>query len=96
MILKKGIQVKIISGKDKGKTGEILEINRKLNKVGLEIYVIKWSQRQSIQFPNHYMVNHGMFNGRADDSCWWNNPINGKRPFYGRLASNYGCTAANF
>ncbi len=33
MILKKGIQVKIISGKDRGKTGEILEINRKLNKV---------------------------------------------------------------
>ena len=33
MILKKGIQVKIISGKDKGKTGEILEINRKLSKI---------------------------------------------------------------
>ena len=33
MILKKGAQVKIISGKDKGKTGEILEINRKLQKV---------------------------------------------------------------
>tara|TARA_B100001121_G_C18182791_1_gene386452 strand:- start:185 stop:436 length:252 start_codon:yes stop_codon:yes gene_type:complete len=33
MILKKGNQVKIISGKDKGKTGEILEINRELNKV---------------------------------------------------------------
>ena len=33
MILKKGIQVKIISGKDKVKTGEILEINRKLNKI---------------------------------------------------------------
>ncbi len=33
MMLKKGIQVKIISGKDKGKTGEILEINRKLNRV---------------------------------------------------------------
>jgi len=33
MILKKGVQVKIITGKDKGKTGEILEINRKLNKV---------------------------------------------------------------
>tara|TARA_B100000941_G_C28439816_1_gene519031 strand:+ start:282 stop:527 length:246 start_codon:yes stop_codon:yes gene_type:complete len=32
-MLKKGIQVKIISGKDKGKTGEILEINRKLNRV---------------------------------------------------------------
>ncbi len=28
MLLKKGIQVKVISGKDKGKTGEILEINR--------------------------------------------------------------------
>ena len=33
MILKKGIQVKVITGKDKGKTGEILEINRKLQKV---------------------------------------------------------------
>ena len=33
MILKKGSQVKIITGKDKGKTGEILEINKKLNKV---------------------------------------------------------------
>ena len=33
MMLKKGPQVKIISGKDKGKTGEILEINQKLNKL---------------------------------------------------------------
>ena len=33
MIIKKGTQVKVISGKDKGKTGEILEINRKLQKV---------------------------------------------------------------
>ena len=33
MQLKKGTQVKIISGKDKGKTGEILEINRKLDKI---------------------------------------------------------------
>ena len=33
MELKKGIQVKIIAGKDKGKTGEILEINRKLDKI---------------------------------------------------------------
>ena len=33
MILKKGAQVKIIAGKDKGKNGEILEINRKLNKI---------------------------------------------------------------
>ena len=36
MILKKGVQVKIISGKDKGKTGEILEINKKLNKVKIK------------------------------------------------------------
>ena len=33
MIIKKGSQVKILSGKDKGKTGEILEINRRLEKV---------------------------------------------------------------
>ena len=36
MILKKGTQVKIISGKDKGKTGEILEIHRKLNRVKIK------------------------------------------------------------
>ena len=33
MLLKKGTQVKIISGKDKGKSGEVLEINKKLNKI---------------------------------------------------------------
>ena len=33
MILKKGNQVIIITGKYKGKTGEILEIDRKLNKI---------------------------------------------------------------
>ena len=36
MIIKKGTQVKIMTGKDKGKTGEILEINRKLNKVKIK------------------------------------------------------------
>ena len=36
MILKKGIQVKVIAGKDKGKTGEILEINRKLGKIKIK------------------------------------------------------------
>ncbi len=36
MNLKKGTQVKIISGKDKGKIGEILEINRVLNKVKIK------------------------------------------------------------
>ena len=47
MILKKGAQVKIISGKDKGKTGEILEINRKLNKLKIKsINMIKSIQNQ--------------------------------------------------
>ena len=36
MILKKGNQVKIITGKDKGKIGEILEIDRKLNKIKIK------------------------------------------------------------
>ena len=36
MNLKKGTQVKIISGKDKGKSGEILEINRKLGKLKIK------------------------------------------------------------
>ena len=36
MNYKKGIQVKIIAGKDKGKTGEILEINRKDSKVKIK------------------------------------------------------------
>ena len=36
MNLKKGNQVKILSGKDKGKSGEILEINRKLEKVKIK------------------------------------------------------------
>ena len=36
MILKKGTQVKIISGKDKGKTGEILEIDRKTSKIKIK------------------------------------------------------------
>ena len=36
MNLKKGAQVKIISGKDKGKTGEILELDRKLNKIKIK------------------------------------------------------------
>ena len=36
MMLKKGMQVKIITGKDRGKTGEILEINKKLNRVKIK------------------------------------------------------------
>ena len=36
MIFKKGTQVKVISGSDKGKTGEVLEINRKLGKLKIK------------------------------------------------------------
>ena len=36
MNLKKGTQVKVLSGKDKGKTGEILEINRRLGKIKIK------------------------------------------------------------
>ena len=36
MILKKVTQLKVISGKDKGKTGEILEINRKLDRIKIK------------------------------------------------------------
>ena len=42
MILKKGIQVKVIAGKDRGKVGEVLEINRKLNKIKIKsVNIIK-------------------------------------------------------
>ena len=36
MKIKKGTQVKVITGKDKGKTGEIIEISRKLNMVKIK------------------------------------------------------------
>ena len=36
MNLKKGTQVKIIAGKDRGKTGEILEIDRKQKKIKIK------------------------------------------------------------
>ena len=44
--LKKGNQVKIIAGKDKGKTGEILEINRRSNLVKVKsINLVKKHQK---------------------------------------------------
>ena len=36
MILKKGNQVKVLAGKDRGKTGEVLEIDRKMNKIKIK------------------------------------------------------------
>ena len=41
-MIKKGIQVQIICGKDKGKKGEVIEINRSENKAKIKgINIIK-------------------------------------------------------
>ena len=46
MKIKMGNQVKIITGKDKGKTGEIIEINRKLNMIKVKaINLVKKHQK---------------------------------------------------
>ena len=46
MKIKMGNQVKIITGKDKGKTGEVIEINRKLNLLKVKaINLIKKHQK---------------------------------------------------
>ena len=45
-MIKKGVQVKILSGKDKGKTGEVIEINRKLNSIKVKaINLVKKHQK---------------------------------------------------
>ena len=36
MKIKKGNQVKVITGKDKGKTGEVIEISRKMNTIKIK------------------------------------------------------------
>ena len=41
-----GNQVKIITGKDKGKTGEVIEINRKLNMIKVKaVNLVKKHQK---------------------------------------------------
>tara|TARA_Y100001936_G_C15939693_1_gene594053 strand:- start:800 stop:1042 length:243 start_codon:yes stop_codon:yes gene_type:complete len=46
MKIKKGNQVKITTGKDKGKTGEVIEISRRLNKVKIKaINLVKKHQK---------------------------------------------------
>jgi len=46
MKIKKGNQVKVITGKDKGKTGEVIEINRKLNMIKIKaINLVKKHQK---------------------------------------------------
>tara|TARA_Y200000002_G_scaffold237550_1_gene196261 strand:- start:152 stop:403 length:252 start_codon:yes stop_codon:yes gene_type:complete len=36
MLFKKGTKVLVISGKDKGKTGDVLEINKRLGKIKIK------------------------------------------------------------
>ena len=46
MKIKMGNQVKIITGKDKGKTGEIIEISRKINMIKVKaINLVKKHQK---------------------------------------------------
>tara|TARA_B100000767_G_C19328820_1_gene354806 strand:+ start:37 stop:276 length:240 start_codon:yes stop_codon:yes gene_type:complete len=46
MKIKMGNQVKIITGKDKGKSGEVIEINRKLNMIKVKaINLVKKHQK---------------------------------------------------
>jgi large subunit ribosomal protein L24 len=46
MIIKKGNQVKVITGKDKGKTGEVIEISRKLNMIKVKaVNLVKKHQK---------------------------------------------------
>ena len=48
MKIKMGNQVKIITGKDNGKTGEVIEINRKLNMIKVKaINLVKKHQKQT-------------------------------------------------
>ena len=84
MILKKGAQVKIITGKDKGKTGEILEIDRKLNKIKVKsINIIKKhlkptkenkggiiSKESFIHWSNVKNLDNEKKNKKVTDSKW--------------------------
>ena len=46
MKIKMGNQVKIITGKDKGKTGEVIEISRKLNMIKVKaVNLVKKHQK---------------------------------------------------
>ena len=50
--LKKGDQVVVISGKDKGKTGQILEVNKSLNKVKVSgVNIVKKHRKPSQETP---------------------------------------------
>ena len=50
--LKKGDQVIVITGKDKGKTGQILEVNRASNKVKVSgVNVVKKHRKPSQETP---------------------------------------------
>ena len=67
MILKKGAQVKIISGKDKGKTGEILEINRKLEKVNIKSDISSVKENETSQSQENSYENASNNNETEQD-----------------------------
>ena len=59
MIIKKGTQVKIITGKDRGITGEILEIDRKQKRVKIKSINNHYIQREILysKFRNIKKIN---------------------------------------
>ena len=69
MILKKGTQVKVVYGKDKGKTGEILEINKKLNKIKIKsINMIKRHTKPTKENNFVFLDNDGKEHGLPEQN----------------------------
>ena len=56
MSIKKGMQVKILVGKDKGKTGEILEILRKKKKTMFIQLREKFYIKMLFTVPGHFYM----------------------------------------
>ena len=56
--IKKGDTVKVITGKDKGKEGKVIAINRKTKRVIVEeINMVKKHAKPSMQNPNGGIIN---------------------------------------
>ena len=56
MKVKMGNQVKIITGKDRGKTGEVIEINRKLNMIKVKaVNLVKKHQKRQTNTPKLFL-----------------------------------------
>ena len=56
--IKKGDTVKVITGKDKGKEGKVIAINRKTKRIVVEnINMVKKHAKPSMQNPNGGIIN---------------------------------------